>query len=168
MGSAPLELLLPELMQSGTEGVLVFEDETGRQIDFDFRGTAEEVVARAVPGVRRQGPGRPKLGVVSREISLLPRHWQWLELQPRGASAALRKLVDAAIAGDGGAAALQQGIEATGRVLTAVGGNLPGFEEALRALYAKRFEDAQRIVDAWPGGLGEYVRRRLAVVAGVS
>ncbi|MFY0534142.1 DUF2239 family protein [Nannocystis pusilla] len=32
----------------------------------------------------RTGPGRPKLGVVSREVSLLPRHWEWLERQPSG------------------------------------------------------------------------------------
>ena len=78
--------------------VLIFEDRTGRQVDFDFRGTADEVVARALPPPEpeRVGPGRPKLGVVSREISLLPRHWEWLERQPQGASAALRRLVEEA------------------------------------------------------------------------
>src|SRR5262245_52532283 len=63
--------------------VLIFEDQTGRQVDFDFRGTADEVVERAA-GKARTGPGRPKLGVISREVSLLPRHWDWLEQQPQG------------------------------------------------------------------------------------
>mgnify|MGYP003332881544 FL=1 len=65
----------------GEAGVLCFEDATGRQVDFNFREPA------------KVGPGRPKLGVVSREISLLPRHWEWLEGQPSGASAAIRRLV---------------------------------------------------------------------------
>src|SRR5690606_15164517 len=77
--------------------VLVFEDATARQVDFDFRGTEDEVLARVRADrepTPKPGPGRPKLGVVSREVSLLPRHWEWLEAQPQGISAALRRLVD--------------------------------------------------------------------------
>jgi hypothetical protein len=74
---------------------LVFEDATGKQVEFDLRGTLEQVLARARPeGPERAGPGRPKLGVVSREVSLLPRHGEWLERHPQGISAALRRLVD--------------------------------------------------------------------------
>src|SRR5688572_21421832 len=99
--SGDLETMLRRTKQfldgSGTDSVLIFEDQTGRQVDFDFRGTPDEVLARAAAGAKpRPGPGRPKLGVVSREVSLLPRHWDWLEQQPQGISAALRRLVDEA------------------------------------------------------------------------
>src|SRR5688572_3936733 len=80
----------------GEEGLLIFVDQTGEQVDFDFRGAAEDVLRRAEPSPPRAGPGRPKLGVVSREVTLLPRHWEWLEQQPNGISAALRRLVDEA------------------------------------------------------------------------
>ncbi len=72
--------------------LLIFEDASGKQVDFDFRGTLDQVLSRARPErPARAGPGRPKLGVVSREVSLLPRHWEWLERQPQGISAALRR-----------------------------------------------------------------------------
>ena len=94
LASGPLAEVLRSLKSRGEEesALLVFEDQTGRQVDFDLRGTMEEVLARHCPEQPRTGPGRPKLGVVSREISLLPRHWEWLESQPNGASAALRRL----------------------------------------------------------------------------
>src|SRR5436190_22637955 len=78
--------------------LLIFEDNTGRQVDFDFRGTADEVVARATTPAApaKAGPGRPKLGVTAREVTLLPRQWEWLEQQPQGISAALRRIVDEA------------------------------------------------------------------------
>src|SRR5512135_3554192 len=78
-------------------GVLVFDNETGRQVDLDIRGTPEEISVRyAEPGAEPRGRGRPRLGVVAREVTLLPRHWDWLGSQPGGASVALRKLVEAA------------------------------------------------------------------------
>ena len=82
------------------ELLLIFEDHSGKQIDFDLRGSVQEVLDRVAPKPVRTGPGRPKLGVTSREISLLPRHWEWLETQPNGASAALRRLVDEARCSD--------------------------------------------------------------------
>src|SRR4051794_40515113 len=94
-----------QLERGKGDGLLVFEDRTGRQVDFDFRGTPDEVVERALPGAAPAGRGRPKLGVVSREVSLLPRHWEWLEEQPHGISAALRRLVDEARKRDPGEAA---------------------------------------------------------------
>src|SRR5687767_5246078 len=93
------EMLLPmkeHLDRNDEANVIIFDDETGKQVEFDFRGSPEEVVRRAVPPKPRTGPGRPKLGVVSREVSLLPRHWAWLERQPQGISGAIRRLVDAA------------------------------------------------------------------------
>src|SRR5215831_13852803 len=82
--------------EPGTELVLIFHNETGKQVDFDFGGGIETVLERAIPKPARSGPGRPRLGVTSREISLLPRHWEWLETHPQGASATLRRLVDEA------------------------------------------------------------------------
>ena len=150
------------LDRGGTEPVLLFSDESGQQVDFDFRGTADEVVARALPPRRR---GRPKLGVVSREVSLLPRHWEWLEKQPQGISATLRRLVEEARKRAPGE---QQGRairDALSRVMWSVGGNLPGFEEASRALFARRDDDLVNLIRDWPGGLRQYVERRLAEAA---
>src|ERR1700676_3982013 len=100
LASGPLDEVIPVLKShfDGDAGtpMLVFEDQTGRQVDFDLRGPLLEVLTRAFPPRVRAGPGRPKLGVTAREVSLLPRHWEWLEQQPNGASAALRRIVDQA------------------------------------------------------------------------
>ncbi|UQN10065.1 DUF2239 family protein [Deinococcus sp. QL22] len=124
--------------------VLIFENHSGRQMDFNLRGTLSEVLDReaplpavASPALAKAGPGRPKLGIVSREISLLPRHWAWLELQRGGASATLRRLVDEARKQNPGQERVQQAQVATDRFLGAVAGNLPHFEAATRALYAR-------------------------------
>lgn len=130
------------------DGVLVFDDATGRQVDFDLRGTPEEVLARAEPA--RAGPGRPKLGVVSREVSLLPRHWEWLEQQPNGISAALRRLVDEVRKREPDRARARRAREAAGRFMWAMAGDLPGFEEASRALYADDPARLRKLVRAWP------------------
>ena len=129
---------------------LIFDDQTGRQADFDLRGTPADVQARYRPVPARLGPGRPKLGVVAREVSLLPRHWEWLEQQSSGASAAIRRLVDDARKRNPGEQQARLAIEAAGRFLSAMAGNLPGYEEASRALYArngKRFHEHTR---EWP------------------
>src|SRR4029450_1852629 len=92
----PMLVETKALVDRGADGpLLIFEDQTGRQVDFRVRGPPDEVLQRAAPS-RRTGRGRPRLGVVSREVSLLPRHWDWLEQQPNGISAALRRLVDEA------------------------------------------------------------------------
>jgi hypothetical protein len=137
--------------------ILVFEDQTGRQVDFDLRGAVEEVLARHCPEAPRTGPGRPKLGVVSREISLLPRHWEWLEAQPNGASAALRRLVDQSRAQEEGGQRVRLAREAAGRFMTAIGGDLPGYEEACRALYAGDHERLEAELAAWPEDLRKHV-----------
>lgn len=134
---------------AGGDPVLVFDDATGRQIDFDLRGTPEEVLARAEPQ-RRAGPGRPKLGVVSREVSLLPRHWEWLEQQPSGASAALRRLVDEARKREPDRVRARLAREAAGRFMWAIAGDLPAFEDASRALYAADRERLHQLVRRWP------------------
>ncbi|MBE0602029.1 MAG: DUF2239 family protein [Deltaproteobacteria bacterium] len=157
------------LDSGGAEPVLIFEDRTGGQVDFDFRGTPGEVLGRLpahplfapgeTPGRPRTGPGRPKLGVVCREVSLLPRHWDWLERQPNGISAALRRLVEEARKRDPGEDRSRAAREAASRFMTAMAGNFPGFEEASRALFAgddERFE--QRIRD-WPTDIRNHLKR---------
>ena len=144
----------------GTSEVAIFEDQTGRPVDFDFRGTADEVLGRVAP-VPRVGPGRPRMGVVSREVSLLPRHWDWLEQQPNGLSAALRRLVDEARKRDPGEERARRAREAAGRFMTAMAGDLPGFEEASRALYAKDHEGLRQKTSAWPEDIRRYIERLL-------
>lgn len=144
------EVLLALKAQEGDrERVLVFDDATGRQVDFDLRGTPEEVLARAEEPPRT-GPGRPKLGVVSREVSLLPRHWEWLEEQPNGISAALRRLVDDARKREPESARARRAREAAGRFMWAIAGDFPDFEEASRALYAGDEARLRRLTRAWP------------------
>jgi len=166
IAAGPLETMLPILKarfdRDASELFLIFDDQSGRQVDFDLRGAVNEVVARALPARSRSGPGRPKLGVVSREVSLLPRHWDWLEQQPNGASAALRRLIDQARRTEPGEQRARLAIEAAGRFMSAMAGNLPGYEEASRALYAAadrgRFED---LIRHWPHDIRVYIQRRV-------
>ncbi|MEW4569763.1 DUF2239 family protein [Tautonia sp. JC769] len=140
--------------------VLIFEDQTGKQVDFDFRGTTEEVLARAdAAGSRRQGPGRPKLGVVAREVTLLPRHWDWLERQPSGASAALRRLVDEARKREPHAEQTRRALEAASTFMWSMAGNLPGFQEASRALFARDRGRFDRLIDGWPEDIRDHLKR---------
>ena len=131
------------------------------QVDFDLRGSLEEILERAGAKPAKTGPGRPKLGVTSREISLLPRHWEWLETQPQGASAALRRLVDEAKKRDGGESEIRAKIDAIGRVMSVLGGNLPHFEEAYRALYARDHARLREQIRDWPADLRQYIQDAL-------
>ena len=134
-------------------GALVYSDATGRLIDLDPRDWAG-----AAPPPRR---GRPKLGVVAREVTLLQRHWDWLAAQPGGASATLRRLVEAARKADGGAAERR---DACWRAMNALAGDLPGFEEASRALYAGDTTGFAARIESWPEGLRVYLLRMVGVV----
>jgi uncharacterized protein len=149
-GAKPTVLLALKGHEREGDRVLVFDDATGRQVDFDLRGTPEEVLARAEARTRA-GPGRPKLGVVSREVSLLPRHWEWLEQQPNGISAALRRLVDEARKREPDQARARRAREAAGQFMWAMAGDLRGFEEASRALYAGDHARLRKLIRAWPG-----------------
>jgi hypothetical protein len=139
--------------------VLIFEDRTGKQVDFDLRGSLAEILARHAPAPARVGPGRPKLGVVAREISLLPRHWEWLERQASGASAAIRRLVDEARKRNPAAEESRARIDATARFLSAMAGNLSGYEEAIRALYARDQARFHRLMRTWPRDIRAHARR---------
>ncbi|PSJ40736.1 DUF2239 family protein [Allosphingosinicella deserti] len=133
-------------------GILVFSDETGRVIDLDLRGSAEEIVARLAPPAR--GRGRPKLGVVAREVTLLPRHWEWLGRQRGGASHALRRLVDGARNADQAQPHFES--ERAYRFMSALAGNLPGFEEASRALFAGDGDALAARTADWPKDIRAY------------
>jgi hypothetical protein len=140
--------------------VLVFDDATGRAVDFDLRGSEAEVRARLAPApepAESRGRGRPKLGVVAREVTLLPRHWDWLNAQPGGASVALRKLVEAARGANRAADQARQAQEAAGRVMLALAGDRPGYEEATRALYARDRARFGALIAPWPPEVRRYV-----------
>lgn len=152
--------------------LLVFDDATGRQIDLDLRGSEADVIgrladhpfiARTEPvGPKRQGPGRPKLGVVAREVTLLPRHWEWLNAQPGGASVALRKLVDEARQAKGARDRVRLAAEAAYRFMSAAAGNETGYEEALRALFAKDRARFTSLIAKWPHDIRTYAEKLAA------
>ncbi|MFC4427956.1 DUF2239 family protein [Deinococcus navajonensis] len=144
-------------------GLLVFEDGSGRTVDFNLRGDLQEVLDREAPAPVRPGPGRPKLGVVAREVTLLPRHWDWLESQPSGVSAALRRLIDEARKANPGAERRRLACQRADRFLMVMGGDLPGAEEASRALYAGDQAAFETLVHAWPADVREHVRYLAAV-----
>lgn len=147
-----------------TASILIFDDETSQQVELDLRGSLEETLARLVPPPPLPTTaGRPKLGVVAREVTLLPRHWEWLATQPGGASVALRKLVEEARKASAWQDALRQQQETTYRFLSAIAGNLPHFEEATRALFAHDQEGfAARMAD-WPTDVREYALKLAGV-----
>jgi hypothetical protein len=143
--------------------VLIFDDQTSELVEVDFRGAWVEVAARlpGAPGSLR-GPGRPKLGVVAREVTLLPRHWEWLSSQPGGASVALRKLVEQARRANAGRDRIRQAQEAAYRFMSALAGNTPGFEEACRALFAGDAAGFEERVRSWPPGIRNHTQRLAA------
>lgn len=157
------------LDQGESRPVLIFTDRTGTQVDFDFRGTPAEVLARlpshpmfvpSEPAAKaRTGPGRPKLGVVCREVSLLPRHWDWLDRQPVGVSATLRRLVDEARKSGHGAELARIAREAVGKFMWEMAGNRPGFEEASRALFARDQARLLSLIQEWPEDIRAHVTR---------
>ena len=141
--------------------LLIFEDRTGKQVDFDFSGTLAEVLQRALPAPERTGPGRPKLGVVSREVSLLPRHWEWLEAQTTGISAGLRRLVDEARRKNPAEQRARKGREALSRFMTAIAGNFANYEEATRALFAPDNARFEELIQEWPEDIRAHLLRVL-------
>jgi uncharacterized protein len=151
--------------------ILVFDGRTSAPIDIDFRGSIDDVLARlpetaaapaasdddALPAAR--GPGRPKLGVVAREITLLPRHWEWLAQQSGGASVALRKLVDAARRTGEDTDRVRLAREAAYRFMSAMAGNKPHYEDAIRALFAGEAARFEKLIAEWPADVRDHVAR---------
>jgi len=139
---------LAQQLSENDGAILVFEDETGRVTDLDYRHVGQPQA------------GRPKLGVKAREVTLLPRHWEWLSGQAGGASATLRRLVEDARKAD---RSDRERRDAAYRFMQAACGDLTGYEEALRALYSDRDEDFFQIIGQWPEDFGTYIRRLLGV-----
>ena len=136
---------------------LVFDDDTGQQIDFDLRGTEGDIARRLDEAVAigaavetPRGPGRPRLGVVAREVTLLPRHWDWLAQQPGGASVTLRKLVEDARRSGSAPSRRRAMQERAYRFMSALAGDLSGFEEASRALFADHQDLFGKLTRDWP------------------
>ncbi|WP_438858706.1 DUF2239 family protein [Achromobacter spanius] len=168
---ADVALAVKRAMSTSSSQPLVFNDNTGQQTDLDLRGDDAAIIARHAssidveadasepPDAQPRGRGRPKLGVVPREVTLLPRHWDWLAAQPGGASVALRKLVEQARRDNEAQDQTRQRQEAAYRFMSAMTGNLPGFEEATRALYASDRERFAQCIAAWPEDVRDYAVR---------
>ncbi len=147
--------------------LLIFDDRTGSQVDLDPRDEPEEpVYESAEPSENAASEeqdakptakvGRPKLGVVSGEVTLLPRHWDWLKSQPGGASVTLRKLVEEARRAGEEQAKKREAQEAAYRFMTAIAGDFDGYEEALRELYAGNRERFERCIANWGTDVARY------------
>ena len=141
---------------------LVFSDASGQSADLDLRGDEEAVAARytvAAPTQAPRGRGRPKLGVVAREVTLLPEHWDWLAAQPGGASVALRKLVHEARRSGGDRARTRQARDRAYHAMSTLAGDLAGFEEASRALFAGDHAQLVAQMATWPEDVQAYVHQ---------
>jgi hypothetical protein len=139
---------------------LVFSDASGRSADLDLRGGEEAVAARytiVAPTEAPRGRGRPKLGVVAREVTLLPEHWDWLTAQPGGASVALRKLVHEARRNGGARDRTRHARDRAYHAMSTLAGDLAGFEEASRALFAGDHERLVAQMASWPEDVRTYV-----------
>jgi len=150
-----------------TAQILIFDDANAHPIEVDFRGTPEDVLHRLEQRSRRapqpaggvpRGRGRPKLGVVAREVTLLPRHWEWLQSRPGGASVTLRKLVEDARRANGGEDRVRLAQEVAYRFMVAMAGDAPGFEEASRALFAGNKTRFDQETQAWPSDVRDHAR----------
>jgi hypothetical protein len=165
---AEVALAVAQAVRDGAAGpVLVYDDSSGRVVDIDTRGSDRQILARLPqpaadanqPGEDPEGPrgrGRPKLGVIAREVTLLPRHWDWLNQQAGGASVALRKMVEEARRINADQDRRRRQREAAYCFMSAIAGDLPGFEEASRALFT---DDAARFreqIAGWPEDLASH------------
>ncbi|MDF2689919.1 MAG: hypothetical protein K0Q80_2885 [Microvirga sp.] len=156
-------LMTKEMVDAGErEPIVILDNATCRLVEVDLRGTSDDVVKRlpvspAVPGepedAAPRGPGRPKLGVVAREVTLLPRHWDWLNSQPGGASVALRKLVEDARRMHQATDRQRESRDALYRFMSMLAGDQPGFEEASRALFAGDKAAFLTRIGSWPRDL---------------
>src|ERR1700729_2671526 len=161
------------LEQHPAASILLFDGRTGGPIEIDLRGTVDDVLARLprtsgiAPAVENaepelpanRGPGRPKLGVVAREITLLPRHWEWLARQSGGAPVAIRKLVDDARRGGENKDRIRKGQDAAYRFMSAMAGKKPHFEEAIRALFAPSPLRFRELIAGWPADVRDHAAR---------
>lgn len=168
-------LAVKRAMEAGSLGpILIFNDHTGCILEVDLRGTDAEALARLPKespndevkkiesgevddsSFQPRGRGRPKLGVIAREVTLLPRHWEWLSAQPGGASVALRKLVEAAKRSTATREVRRRTQERAYRFMSAMAGDIAGFEESTRALFAGDANKFIQLTAEWPGDVRDY------------
>ena len=151
--------------RNATASILIF-DESSRPVELDLRGSADDVANRVQEGVSHaaRGPGRPKLGVVAREVTLLPRHWEWLSSQPGGASVALRKLVDDARRTNADRDQRREAQDVAYRFMHAMAGDAPDFEEATRALFAADEKQFNALTRKWARDVRDHTRQLAAPV----
>lgn len=162
------------------EPVLVFDTKTSAVIEVDFRGSLSDVMACLPVGSGqetetgssqkvpvKQGAGRPKLGVIPREVTLLPRHWEWLAMQPGGASVTLRKLVGHALRAGTETDRMRQVQEAAYKFMVAMAGNRQGFEEASRALFAGNSAQFRQCIENWPCNIRDHLFSLLSDLDGM-
>lgn len=176
LAAGPLAEIAPEIQRAERRAagpISIFSDATGRAIDLDLRGSVEDMLAwlasstgkakekadEPAPSSEPRGRGRPKLGVVAREVTLLPRHWEWLNAQPGGASVALRKLVDEARRANGDRDRQRAARDAAYHFMSAMAGNLRDFEEASRALFADDRPRFAALIASWPSDIRDHVVR---------
>lgn len=162
IASGPPREVVPAVKAATEAGdnVLIFDDADAKPVEFDLRGDLDAVLARLpVPVEEKRGPGRPKLGVTAREVTLLPRHWDWLAAQPGGASVALRKLVEGALREAEGPDRARKAKEAAYRFMTAMAGDRPAYEAAVRALFADDWAAFDATTAAWPADVREMAAR---------
>ncbi len=153
-----------------SDAVLVLDESTGRPVDLNVSGSEQDVRARygmppdddSAPALKRRRRGRPRLGVVGREVTLLPRHWAWLDDQRGGASATLRRLVDRARKDLGGADRRNQAQDRTHRLMTVLAGERQGYEEACRALYGGEEARFNEYIRVWPRDIREVIQNSSA------
>ena len=144
------------LDKGADRSIAILDLVTSRPVEINFTGTEEEVLQR-VPRAPQRSAGRPKLGVVPREVTLLPRHWEWLSSQPGGASVALRKLVEHASRDARGADIKREARDSAYRFMHELAGDEPGFEEASRALFAGDAARFGELVAPWPAGVRDHL-----------
>lgn len=155
---------------NSTATILIFSDATGKEMDIDLRGSESDMLERLKVFISDEkelpatGPGRPKLGVVAREVSLLPRHWEWLATQPGGASGTLRRLIEDTQKNPSAREILREAQERTHKFMTAIAGNLADYEEALRALYAKDKKQFQSLIHSWPKDVRDHSNKLAAAI----
>ncbi len=162
-----------QALSVGEQPVLIFDDRSSQRVDVDLRGSSAELLRRLAErparlveegthagngeaGAHRKGPGRPKLGVVAREVTLLPRHWQWLAAQPGGASVALRRLVEDARTTHTTQDRRRAAQESAFRFMAAMAGDEAGFEDAARALFAGDAAGFEERIAAWPDDVRDH------------
>ena len=154
-------LAVKRAVEADGAAITVLDGATGRVVDLGLHGTDADVAARYAPKAE-EAPrrGRPKLGVVAREVTLLPRHWDWLAAQPGGASVALRKLVETARKAE--TSGQRSRIDVAYRFMSTLAGDLPDFEEASRALFAGDDDRLDSLMRPWPADVRDEVRRALS------